>query len=855
MAINGGGGESDVVDSRGVHCGARRCCPVCQSPAVVKPRPLIPAFLDTSTNYSATNGESALNNHEGYSNRHSSTDVIIQPQSQSLLQSTNADEDGLEHIAAMVGMLRQVRGVIPSVVNAAAGEETGNIAGRLDCLREERVVDEHYGETELPGTCLPPPGAKVGNAKTPQQTCDGVEIDEAETPTIHESQISSEHLSSMKEFQSLSSMKGNANNKHPDATGEYVRIETEVPRTCLPPLHSSATNCNRDKRVDVVETPTVRESQISLVMLSSAEGLFLPSSIKRNANNIHLNTESLEATEMKDTHHNHADDANSPDETPINEHGTEVPGTNLSPLRKNLDEREYLSNGGQQGMFESQINQSPTQHNTGTEIPGTHLPALSKRNWTVSATQRVWSHEAAKRIDPIFKHESQVDQAPTQRHNETEVSGTELPPLTNNYNGTEVPGTEIPQSVNNSAAMKSPDGPRRVSTSPAKAPIKQELQPEFYCSPNKRQKLEDKQPTPYSQRKELKRGIMPWNISSDPLMSQLTCDVKTCQTPRMNAPGDGSLTSTRMENPRTNTNTASIPQERKRKLCVAYDALDQLSERAMKAAHEQGLCVVVNGGIQTTLDGRGKVMPFPAILITHASELPDTTEKNKGSTCYRTYSYLKARALGAHVVDSRWMLDSQNAGILFDFDSYKIGFDLESHHRNLVDNSVECTGDSRPLGMKFEGVTFGMLRGLEPLVGDQSISLPTSTSIRLETKSMTTPEIESLVKCWGGRITEDSLTHMDYLLVDDWMTLDQITKGLRTNLKSKSNISRFSIETYKAKELDEFIVDGGLRTDFGYGNFHSEVRIPILRIKWVEDSICLNQIQRLGAYCWGICCL
>jgi len=154
---------------------------------------------------------------------------------------------------------------------------------------------------------------------------------------------------------------------------------------------------------------------------------------------------------------------------------------------------------------------------------------------------------------------------------------------------------------------------------------------------------------------------------------------------------------------------------------------------------------------------------------------------------------------------------------------------------------------------KFDGVTFGLLRGLEckpsSLELDEIKSQSLNSPLRLQPTPITSDEIETLVKCWGGRVTTDVLTLMDILLVDETMTLNQITKGLQENLKRNNSVSRWSIEKWQSDVLDSFIVDGSLTKDYGEG---LEVKIPIIRSKWLEDSICLGSLQSFAPYCWGI---
>ena len=143
---------------------------------------------------------------------------------------------------------------------------------------------------------------------------------------------------------------------------------------------------------------------------------------------------------------------------------------------------------------------------------------------------------------------------------------------------------------------------------------------------------------------------------------------------------------------------------------------------------------------------------------------------------------------------------------------------------------------------KFHGVTFGLLRAErgcrlleDPFEDDTQL---VTSQLALQTRPMTTPEVESLVQCWGGCITKD-LVHMDMLLVDDSITLDDIANRL------KRHMSHWTIETWTEDELSAIVHDGALNT----------VRIPIVRTKWVESCIALNTMRSMKPFCCGMLCL
>ena len=260
-------------------------------------------------------------------------------------------------------------------------------------------------------------------------------------------------------------------------------------------------------------------------------------------------------------------------------------------------------------------------------------------------------------------------------------------------------------------------------------------------------------------------------------------------------------------------------------LHLSYDVIDDIEANALKSLHEQGSCQLVLGGIQSvTKDNSLVPIPFPAVLVTHAIDMPsiDGQETEMIATCYRSYSYLKAKSLGALIIDARWAIDSQIAGFMLDYKSYEISYDVESY--KLVtsmngggDASLRDRESNTMLAHKFDGITFGMLRGLDcsaSLEVEETKSQTSKSSLRVTPKPITTDEIEYLIKSWGGTVVIDVLTHMDLLLVDDIMTLDQIVKGLKLNFANNSDVNRWSIEKSSKDVLDNFLVDGCLSRDY-----------------------------------------
>ncbi|KAL3800084.1 hypothetical protein ACHAW5_004451 [Stephanodiscus triporus] len=335
--------------------------------------------------------------------------------------------------------------------------------------------------------------------------------------------------------------------------------------------------------------------------------------------------------------------------------------------------------------------------------------------------------------------------------------------------------------------------------------------------------------------------IRPLSVQSEPVMSPLTFDVRThpiaAPTEEITRRDSSKSFGTRNACPPQDQTTQSATTKT---LYVAYDVLDPVEIRALEIMHHQGFLRVVLDGIQGVTIGPGRCQsPFPAILVTHG------VDKSGGiTTCYRSCSYLTAVALGALVVDARWLIDSQHAGFLLDCEKYKIRSDLESHS--------SLTAAPLTLFHKLDGITLGLLKDLDsspPAKSKERSVSQVNSQLRLETRRITSQEIESLVNIIGGRIITDELTYSDILLVDDWMTFNQITKALQRIL-AFSNVNRWSIRKCQIAELSDFVeknLAGHCR-----GGIHAT--IPIIRSKWLEDSICLKSLLCLDSYCLGILC-
>lgn len=407
------------------------------------------------------------------------------------------------------------------------------------------------------------------------------------------------------------------------------------------------------------------------------------------------------------------------------------------------------------------------------------------------------------------------------------------------------------------------------------------------CPTWKRQRVEDDEPRNSSQKKQgaitpIVRTIYS-NVNDEPNMSQLTCDAETQDLARIdllsNTPRRKSSSPLSRQNSQLTyaietqdirridswiRNSCPCPpppppplkqgmqSAETTNLYIAYDILDLVEIRALEYMHSQGLVrIVLDEMREVTIPERG-ILPFPAILVTHG-----IVESIGGmTTCYRSHSYLKAVALGALVVDARWLVESMDAGILQDCNMYKIGRDVETQtrltSRNIGIEDVTTSSLRRStitLKHTLDGMVFSLLRDVDNVprahAKETHDGSQLNNQLQLEARQITTQEIESLVKCLGGHLCTDSLTLSNVILVDDWSTLNQIMKALHTNLKL-GNVCCWLLRQNEVGELDEFIVNGRLIGDNNVG-----CRIPIIRLKWLEDSICHNSLLSLDSYCWG----
>jgi hypothetical protein len=338
--------------------------------------------------------------------------------------------------------------------------------------------------------------------------------------------------------------------------------------------------------------------------------------------------------------------------------------------------------------------------------------------------------------------------------------------------------------------------------------------------------------------------IQPGNIDSQPEMSQLTSDVgtqhgfKSIMSPQCNTkPADkGVETSSKRRRVSPSRKSSaevdnnSTANQSTDQLYIAYDVLNDAEARALETLNEQGLCQVVNGiyRVPSASDATSYV-PFPSILVTHANE-----ENN--STCHRSYTFLKAVALGVRIIDASWIVDSQNANNWLELESYEI-----TNHCHDIRSS-----------MLLKGCSLEVLRCKDlELKADESP--PEHSQLNVKSQPLTTIQIASLVECLGGKASSDAaLTEANVLLVPDHMLLTEIVRDLQQWLKTNDQVRSFSIEVCKEQELEDMIA-GGRLNESTPGSMEGS-RLKIVQTKWLEDSICNGVLANLDAYCCSVLC-
>ena len=317
------------------------------------------------------------------------------------------------------------------------------------------------------------------------------------------------------------------------------------------------------------------------------------------------------------------------------------------------------------------------------------------------------------------------------------------------------------------------------------------------------------------------KDIRPWNIHSQVEMSPMTCE-KPLSPPPMSLP-----------------------------LFIAVDILDEDECRDIGWMQTQGMCQLVLDKVSL----RENLTPFPTMLLTHTMEVPSfgsagNAEDDAILVCYRTCHYLHARLCGATIVDADWAIESKETDAAKDVREFSVWGDVESYQL-MKDEQMKPCSDSPLTGASCEilrselrDFTLGLLMGQR----ERKCSEERDT---FGQQYMTREEMTSIVECWGGQI--GTIPDADLLLVDSHATLHEVVKALQIELGCDCD---WAIEKAKKSELATYVLADAPESQYTTRRPEdTNLRIPLVSSKWLEDSICLAEIRLLDSYCQAILCL
>lgn len=258
------------------------------------------------------------------------------------------------------------------------------------------------------------------------------------------------------------------------------------------------------------------------------------------------------------------------------------------------------------------------------------------------------------------------------------------------------------------------------------------------------------------------------------------------------------------------------------------------------------------------------------------------TDSKTVSISPRTYTYLKALALGAYVIDARWLIDSRSAETWMKISSYRIWGDLETYN-NLKLRQERRKSQTVDLTKNevFYGITFHLMQGEDERTESHTSYHDDNSQLQLTTQSLTKnqvisysmdshlsfqffapsfvshcfiihlfhyPKSKSLIECLGGTVSESILSTSRIILVPDSMPLNQIKNSFIVSNKGTQWSIRSSVD---AGMLDLNSMRSSANRD---ENKNQVFKLPILRSKWLEDSICTKSFGRMERYCIGVIC-
>lgn len=153
------------------------------------------------------------------------------------------------------------------------------------------------------------------------------------------------------------------------------------------------------------------------------------------------------------------------------------------------------------------------------------------------------------------------------------------------------------------------------------------------------------------------------------------------------------------------------------------------------------------------------------VLIMFFQRTDGTLTRKTIPICFRSYEYVKAMALGARIIDARWLIDSHSAGSWMDCASYEVWGDVDTY--NALSFRHECEQDANgsdsvdivatkarslqrrhhnPLDRSIlSGLTFGLIQSCqisEPSLESNFISRKyTKSQLRAKTQALSSVQV------------------------------------------------------------------------------------------------------------------
>ena len=283
--------------------------------------------------------------------------------------------------------------------------------------------------------------------------------------------------------------------------------------------------------------------------------------------------------------------------------------------------------------------------------------------------------------------------------------------------------------------------------------------------------------------------------------------------------------------PRANPNHSQSTYGGKPWLVVGSD-LDEDEEKAISVLSERGIVRVFNG--EPFCLGDTFIFLVRSRLVTPSSEsFRGYSGKKKMFLCERTFQYLVALGTGMPIIDAAWVvacLDQQEAKIagLVNTGPYEVWGDCRAYY--LLFYEARLTGRRQPLLSKYS-------IALLPTF-DKHMHVP-------EEGGMTKQQIEILIRSQGGGLVQTG-GEVGWERPKQMLVLPDAIESLEDILRA---VAECGIEGLgiPSKARFQALVDDSVMEVSG------DVcpGIVVVRESFITDSISINAIAPLGAYCHG----